>query len=121
MSRRQSGRRWEARARDYLRRHGVKVLLAGYECRFGEIDLVCVDGQTLALVEVRARGSGSVAAALETVDARKRRKLVRTARHFLMRHPEWSERPLRFDVIAIEGIDEPHTRLAWIKAAFEAE
>lgn len=80
-----------------------------------------MDGQTLTIVEVRARGGGSVAAALETVDARKRRKLVRTARHLLMQHPEWSERPVRFDVIAIEDIDSPRARFEWIRDAFDAE
>ena len=121
MSRRQLGQRWEQRACAFLKSHGVRVLETGYQCRFGEIDLVCVDEQTLVIVEVRARGGGSVANALETVDTRKRRKLVRTARHLLMRRPELSEKPVRFDVIAIENIDTAQARLEWIRDAFDAE
>jgi len=121
MSRRQAGRFWEKRARAFLRKRGVKVLEAGYECRFGEIDLICIDEQTLIIVEVRARGRGSVASALETVDASKRRKLTRTARHLLMQRPEWSEWPVRFDVIAIDDIDTAQAHFEWIKHAFDAE
>ena len=80
-----------------------------------------MDGRTLTIVEVRARGGGSVAAALETVDARKRRKLVRTARHLLMQRPEWSEWPVRFDVIAIDDIDSTRARFEWIRDAFDAD
>ena len=80
-----------------------------------------MDGETLTIVEVRARGAGSIATAIETVDARKRRKLIRTARHLLMRRPEWSERPLRFDVVAIENIDTTRARFDWIKNAFGVE
>lgn len=115
------GRRWERRAAAFLRRRGLRILASRYRCRHGEIDLVCADGATLVVVEVRARGCGSVARAAETVDAAKRRKLVRAARHLLMRRPQWSERPLRFDVIAIDGIDGPRPRLEWIRDAFEAD
>jgi putative endonuclease len=120
MNRRQAGRVWEKRASAFLRRRGVKTLEMGYQCRFGEIDLVCVDERTLVIVEVRARGGG-IARALESVDTRKRRKLIRTARHLLMQRPEWSERPVRFDVIAIENIDSAQARYEWIKDAFDAE
>lgn len=121
MSRRRLGLRWERRACAFLKNRGIKILDTGYRCRFGEIDVIGLDGQTLTIIEVRARGSGSVASALETVDNRKRRKLVRTARHLLMQHPEWSEHPVRFDVIAIENIDSSKARYEWIRNAFDAE
>ncbi len=115
------GQRWERRACAFLKSHGLKVLETGYHCRLGEIDLVCADEQTIVIVEVRARGGGSVASAAETVDASKRRRLIRAARHLLMRRPEWSERPVRFDVIAIEDIDTTQARFEWICDAFDAE
>ncbi|NNC64747.1 MAG: YraN family protein [Gammaproteobacteria bacterium] len=121
MSRRRLGQRWERRACTFLRSRGLRILQTGYQCRFGEIDIIGMDGQTLTIIEVRARGGGSVACALETVDTHKRRKLVRTARHLLMRRPEWSDRPLRFDVIAIDNIDTPQAHYEWIRNAFDAE
>jgi putative endonuclease len=119
MTRRSDGRYWEERVCEYLERHGLKILWHGYRCRFGELDLVCADGDTLTIVEVRSRAAASVVSALETVDATKRRKLVQTTRHLLMRYPEWAQRPLRFDIVAIDGSDTPDARYAWIKNAFD--
>jgi len=121
LSRRRLGHRWERRACAFLRSRGINILETGYQCRFGEIDIIGLDGQTLTIIEVRARGAGSVATAIETVDTGKQRKLIRTARHLLMQRPEWSERPVRFDVIAIENIDTSQTRFDWIRGAFEVE
>lgn len=114
------GRRWENRARDYLRRHGLRPLLSRYRCRFGELDLVCTDGCTLVIVEVRARAHGSVVHSIDSIGPEKRRRIVRAASHLLMKRPEWSELPLRFDVVAIDGIDSTRPRFAWIRDAFDA-
>ncbi len=107
------GRRWEERAARYLTRQGLAVVARGYRCRLGEIDLVCRDREALVFVEVRARGAGARTGAIESIDAAKQRKLVMTARHFLMRHPSWHERPLRFDVVAFDDIDGEKTTLRW--------
>ncbi len=116
----ETGRYWEAAASDYLERHGLRTLLRGYRCRLGELDLVCSEGRHLVVVEVRARRSSGYASAAGSVDGRKRRKIVLATRHLLMCHPHWSARPLRFDVVAIEGIESVRPRLRWIKNAFEA-
>ena len=96
------------------------MLKKRYRCRLGELDLVCLDGSTLVVVEVRARARGSVVDPTESVDFRKQRKLVRATRHLLMTHPQWSDRPLRFDVIAATDIDTDRPNVRWIKDAFEA-
>lgn len=107
------GRHWEDRAARYLVSQGLDVVARGYRCRLGEIDLVCRDREALVFVEVRARGAGARTHALESIDAAKRHKLVATARHFLMRNPAWYARPLRFDVIAFDGIDGHGPTLRW--------
>lgn len=121
MTARRDGQFWENQASRYLRSRGLRVLEARYRCRFGELDLVCMDGESLVIVEVRARGRGSLVRAAETVDAGKRRKLIQTARHLLMTHPQWAELPLRFDVIAIDAIDDTYPRYEWICNAFELD
>ena len=93
---------------------------AGYNCRFGELDLVCADGPTLVIVEVRSRGSGSFVGAAESVDGLKRRRLVRTTRHLLMTHPEWADRPIRFDVLAIDIDAAGKAKFEWLRGAFDA-
>lgn len=107
------GRRYEDHAARYLASQGLDVIARGYRCRLGEIDLVCRDREALVFVEVRARGSGARTRALESIDRAKQRKLVATARHFLMRHPSWHEHPLRFDVVAFDGVDGDKATLSW--------
>jgi len=85
----------------------------------GELDLVCLDGATLVIVEVRARSASRFAGATESVDGRKRQKLVRATRHLLMTHPQWTDYPVRFDVFAVNDIDT-NPSIRWIKNAFEA-
>lgn len=95
------------------------MLKQRYRCRVGELDLVCRDGPTLVIVEVRARSSTSVASAVETIDRRKRERIVKATRHLLMRHPHWGEAPLRFDVFSVDGIDTPRPQIRWHKNAFD--
>ncbi len=95
-------------------------MLAGYNCRFGELDLVCADGPTLVIVEVRSRSAGSLVSAAESVDRPKQRRLVRTTRHLLMTHPEWADHPIRFDVLAIDVDLAGIARYEWLRGAFDA-
>jgi putative endonuclease len=116
---RATGRRWEDAASEYLERHGVHTLLRGYHCRLGELDLVCADRDYLVIVEVRARSRTSFASAKCSVDGFKQRKILLATRHLLMRRPEWHDRPLRFDVIAVEGIESDTPEIEWIRNAFD--
>lgn len=121
MDSRRMGQIWEHRARVFLRAHGVDVLRAGYRCRFGELDLVCTDGATLIVVEVRARSHSSLVTAAESVDAAKRSKVVHATRHLLMTHPQWAERPVRFDVLAIDIDAAGAANVQWLRGAFDAD
>lgn len=111
---------WEDAAGAYLEHNGVRTLLKRYRCRGGEIDLVCDDGGTLVIVEVRARRGGAMVSAAESIDWRKRRRIVQAARHLLMRRPDYGRRPIRFDVVAIDGIEAEEPEFNWIKNAFDA-
>lgn len=114
------GARWEEVAGRYLEREGLTVLARRYRCRLGELDLVCVDGPALVIVEVRARGSTAYASATDSIDHHKRARIIQATRHFLMRHPQWQQRTLRFDVVAIDRIDSGRPAMAWIRHAFDA-
>src|SRR5512138_1788338 len=115
-----SGERWEDVAARYLERHGLAILMRNYRCKLGELDLVCRDADSLVIVEVRARARTSFTAALESIGPRKRRRIVQATRHLLLRRSVWSRQPVRFDVVAIDGIDTASPEIAWIKNAFDA-
>lgn len=94
------GNRAERRAERLLRRRGLKTLARNYATRSGEIDLVMLDGETLAFVEVRYRGQGAWSTGMESVDRAKQQRIVRTAERYLAAHPQHRFRRVRFDVVA---------------------
>lgn len=108
------GQSYEAVARAYLESQGLVWIASNHRCRFGEIDLIMSDQERLVFIEVRFRRSSGYGGASASVDARKQRRLVTAARHYLSRCP--TERPCRFDVIAINGQES----IRWIKGAFDA-
>jgi putative endonuclease len=113
------GRQGEDLALDHLRRQGLTLLERNYNSPWGEIDLVMSDAAVLVFVEVRLRAETRYGSAAETIGPQKRRRLTRTAEHYLQRH---RSAPARFDVIAITttgGADSDPHRLEWIKDAFQ--
>jgi putative endonuclease len=105
LARQRLGRRAELIAATRLERAGWRIVARNARTREGEIDLIAVEGLTLAFVEVKAgrvgSGSGPERPAL-AVDAAKRRRLRRLARAWLggsARVPP--HRELRFDVVGI--------------------
>ena len=89
----------EALAAEYPQKQGYKLAAHGYQCRFGEIDLIAWDGDILCFVEVKLRKDGRVAQAREFVDRRKQEKLRTTAQLYLAEHP--TQLQPRFDVVEI--------------------
>ncbi|MFA7438182.1 YraN family protein [Castellaniella sp.] len=114
----------EQRAIEYLHQQGLQILAANLRCRWGEIDLVALDGHVLVFIEVRERRTQSHGGAAASVNRRKQWRLIRTAQTLLpglLRRLDTDPRgmgpvpPCRFDVLAYEN-GRPH----WIRHAFEA-
>jgi len=104
----------EQQAAQYLQRQGLKLVQKNYSCRFGEIDLILQDGETLVFAEVRLRSSAAFGGAPASIDARKQAKLVRTAQHYLCQLKRIP--PCRFDAILMQSTDSES--IMWIKSAF---
>lgn len=107
-------------AQGFLQRKGLALLARNYRCRFGEIDLIMQERDTMVFVEVRYRARTDFGCGAESVDWRKQRKLVATARHYLRSHSRGSSIPVcRFDVVALSSVGQSPT-VSWIRNAFEA-
>lgn len=117
--RQRAGDAAEALACARLEAAGCRILGRNVRYREGEIDVVADDRGTLVFVEVRMRRSDRFGGAEGSIDAFKRRRLVRAAQHFLLQHYAAGARlpPCRFDVITADGdgIRE------WIRDAFGPE
>ena len=115
-----NGRCAEDLAAVYLAERGLELLARNMRCKAGEIDLVCLDGATLVLIEVRQRARSRFGGALASVGHLKRRKLIRAARFLLHTYPAWRRCIVRFDVVAVQGDPYGAPEIAWIKDAFRA-
>ncbi|MHA6205213.1 YraN family protein [Dyella soli] len=116
---RAAGALFEQRACAELQRVGLKLLARNYTTRYGELDLVMLDGDTAVFVEVRHRIRSAHGSAVASVTAAKQAKLVRTATLWLAENPRHAHRPCRFDVVTYDGPDG-EARMDWLRGAFEA-
>ena len=115
------GDRWEKRALEYLDSHGLEKIAGNFRCRLGEIDLIMLDRECLVFVEVRYRRRSRFATAAASVDELKQRKLMRAAAAFLARNPQYSDTPVRFDVVAFDAASDDQCTIQWLRDAFRAE
>ncbi len=110
----------EALAAEYLKKKRYKLVAWGYQCRFGEIDLIVKDRKYLVFVEVKLRKNGNFAAAREYVDGRKQERLRATAALYLSQNP--TKLQPRFDVIEIyapAGGETDKPVITHLEGAFE--
>lgn len=110
------GAREETLACQYLQQHGLRLIDRNVRVQAGELDLVMQDRDTLVIVEVRKRSHSGFGSAAESVDARKRERIVMATRKLLAARPELAKMPVRFDVVALDAQDH----IEWITDAFDA-
>ncbi|MBJ7287445.1 YraN family protein [Williamsia sp.] len=95
------GQRGEDVAVEYLSGAGWSVLERNWRCRYGEIDVIAVDGADLVIVEVKTRTGSLYADPAEAVTYEKYRRLRRLAGLWLAEQERgWPV--IRFDVIAVQ-------------------
>ena len=105
------GRAGEERAARYLSDIGYVIVDRNWRCRQGEIDIVAVTGEHLAVVEVKTRRTTSYGHPFEALDARKVRRLWRLAHAWISAHAEMARGlSVRIEAVGLIGPD-PETAL----------
>lgn len=120
-----TGQLFERKAEELLIKNRLILVSRNYHCRYGEIDLIMTDADTLVFVEVRYRKNEDFGSASASVTPAKQKKIILTAQHYLQHHKWTDGHNCRFDVIGINPSSpsknptpkEPYT-LEWIKGAF---
>ena len=113
MNTRKQGAQKEQQVCAYLLSKGVRIREQNFRCRQGEIDLIGYDGEYLVFFEVKYRSSGNKGSAAEAVGYAKQKRICRVADYYRMVHHCMEDTPIRFDVVAIDGV-----QVTWIKDAF---
>ncbi|MGE5552355.1 MAG: YraN family protein [Betaproteobacteria bacterium] len=92
------GRAGEELALKFLTAQGWRLLAQRFRSRYGELDLVGVEGDELVFVEVKTRATARCGTPEEALTEEKRRRLWKTAARFV-----GGQAPtrLRFDLVAV--------------------
>ena len=101
------GTRGEALAAAHLEALGMCIAGRNYRTRYGEVDLIAQEGDTLVFVEVKTRRGSSYGTPEESVTPRKLDRLAKTAALYLQEHG-LEQSAWRVDLLAIKlGKDGP--------------
>jgi putative endonuclease len=85
----------------YIKKNGYKLLEKNFRTKFGEIDLIGIDKDTICFIEVKARSSSDYGSPQEFVTKRKQERLWKTASIYIDKNTPELEN-YRFDVISVD-------------------
>ncbi|MDG6778522.1 YraN family protein [Thiomicrorhabdus sp. zzn3] len=97
------GREKERQVADWLQSQQVEIIESNYLCRGGEIDLIGYQACSNSLIffEVKYRQSTDFGHPLELVTSAQWQRIYRCAEQFLLRHPNYQDCQMQFDLIAL--------------------
>jgi putative endonuclease len=100
LHRQKLGKLGEDIAASFLTDKGYSLLDRNFKARYGEIDIVAMQGDTLVFVEVKTRLGDTYGQPQEAVTPRKLHEVIQTAQYYATLHSELPE-DIRIDVVAI--------------------
>ena len=98
------GRIGEEAAEKYLTEEGYSLVARNFNAHPGEIDLVMTSGCDLVFIEVKAWKNLSVMDLEQSIDWRKRHRILATSQVFMLQNQALCRgRTIRYDVIFVDG------------------
>lgn len=77
-----TGKLGEKIAEDYLKKRGYKIIDRNFKTKYGEIDLVCLRGNKLIIIEVRTKIGENFGSPEDSLNKNKLRKIWLNARNY---------------------------------------
>lgn len=96
------GKEGEERAAEYLRQQGHQILFQNWRTRTGEIDIIAFKEPFLVFVEVKTLPHGNLAMLDQVLNAIKRKRIIETAKYFVLKYRQYSNSYMRFDVLIVD-------------------
>ncbi|MDR2702378.1 MAG: YraN family protein [Spirochaetaceae bacterium] len=82
-----------------LQKKGLRVVARNSRSQYGEIDLIALDGEFLAFIEVKTWPAHGLENLSYGITRKKQQRIIETAKYFLAMHQEYCNKSIRFDVI----------------------
>jgi len=97
------GKRGEKIASSFLAKRGYRIIDRNFRFgRRGEIDIIATYKKSLIFIEVKMRNNGKYGDAIYSINKTKIRRIIKTAKYFLVKNRLYNEIDVRFDVITID-------------------
>lgn len=109
------GNRAEEQACKYLEKNNYKIIQRNFSSKIGEIDIIAYKNDTIIFIEVKYRRSGSHGSAIEAVNYRKQKKIIKISKYFLLKNEKYYQNNIRYDVIGISNNKIDHIKGAFIE------
>ncbi|GHV81986.1 UPF0102 protein [Spirochaetia bacterium] len=116
MSKTGVGREGEARAAAWLEQKGMQIIARNVRSQTGEIDLIALDGDTIAFIEVKTWSVYTMDNLAYGIDLKKQRRIIETAKYFLSVHRKYNGMAVRFDVVFISPDSITHLASAFMES-----
>lgn len=104
MNKRKVGFEGESKAIEYLKEKGYIVLETNFYSRYGEIDIIAKDKESIVFIEVKYRKNNEYGMGMESISLKKVKALSKTAKFYL----KSEDIDCRFDVISIDNNNISH-------------
>jgi len=104
MNKRLIGKKAEDIAVNYLIENNYKIIQKNFFSKYGEIDIIAKDGNTIVFIEVKYRKNNKYGLPFEAINKTKKERIINTASLYLNN----LEENIRFDLISILGNKMEH-------------
>ena len=102
MNTKQIGDNGENRAVEYLISNGFAIIERNWRTKGGEVDIIAFKNDTIVFVEVKTLPNGTIDMIQRELNYQKRQRIIKTSKRFLLKHRQYSNSYIRFDVIVID-------------------
>ena len=103
----------EGIAASYLQSRGFRILERNFRTRSGEVDIIAVEGGTIAFCEVKSWERMPIEGLEHALNRRKQGRIIRTSLWYLHTHPSLSRLQPRFDVLFVRDDGVVHFKDAF--------
>ena len=97
-----TGNAGEEKASQYLIQKGYSIIARNFRTKGGEVDIIAVKDNVVVFVEVKSLPNGTPELLLTELNRRKLQRIVKSSKCFLLKHRQYSNSYVRYDVIVID-------------------
>ena len=107
------GKKGEEQAAAALEKAGMEIIAKNVRSKYGEVDIVAAEGDTIIFVEVKAWSAFGPENLQYSINERKQQKIIKTAKYFLSKNRKYNNMTIRFDIVFVKNNTISHLASAF--------